>query len=100
TSSVSNTNESRPSLQVSIRSSLDHGTMVRPRLPGDRVNITDWAPPSQSMVASSLGEADQLRALETYVANIEAELARHKDLRPTMVLTVSLSSSLLKRFQC
>ncbi|PUU79637.1 hypothetical protein B9Z19DRAFT_1100692 [Tuber borchii] len=89
TSSVSNTGESRPSLQISIRSSLDHGTMVKPRLPGDRVNITDWAPPSQSMVASSLGEADQLRALETYVANIEAELARHNDLRPTMVLTFS-----------
>ncbi|RPA99221.1 hypothetical protein L873DRAFT_1684452 [Choiromyces venosus 120613-1] len=89
TSSVSNTGESRPSLQISIRSSLDHGTMVRPRLPGDRVNITDWAPPSQSMVASSLGEAGQLRALETYVANIEAELARHNDLRSTMVLTFS-----------
>jgi hypothetical protein len=92
TASLSHTNEPRPSLQVSIRSSLDHGTMVRPKLPGDRANIMDWAPPGQSMVASSLGEADQLKALEAYVGNIEAELARHNELRPTMILTVRFQS--------
>lgn len=92
TSSLSHTHDPRPSLQVSIRSSLDHGSSVRPKLPGDRANIMEWAPPSQSMVASSLREADQLRALETYVGNIEAELARHNELRPTMVLTVCFSS--------
>jgi hypothetical protein len=52
----------------------------------------DWAPPGQSMVASSLGEADQLKALEAYVGNIEAELARHNELRPTMILTVRFQS--------
>lgn len=81
--------EPRTSLQMSIRSSIDHGT-VRPRLPGDKVHIRDWMPPAQSMVASSLEEAEQLRALENYVANIEAELQRHQELRPAMALAVNL----------
>lgn len=85
--------EPRPSLQVSIRSSMDHGSVVRARLPGDKINITDWAPPTQSMVASSLGETDQLRALENYVANIEAELTRHNEMRPPMLIAVCFPSS-------
>jgi hypothetical protein len=80
----------RPSLQMSIRSSIDHGS-VRPRLPGDKVNIKDWTPPQQSMVASSLSEQDQLRALENYVANIEAELKKHNELRHAMQVAVSVS---------
>lgn len=84
--------ESRPSLQISIRSSIDHGPMARARLPGDKINITDWAPPTQSMVASSLGEEDQLKALENYVANIEAELTRHNEMRPPMLIAVCFLS--------
>jgi hypothetical protein len=80
---------SRASLQISIRSSIDHGTF-RPKLPGDKINIKDWVPPSQSMVASNLSEKDQLKALQNYVANIEAELAKHNDLRHPMQLAVSV----------
>lgn len=85
----SNHGEPRPSLQVSIRSSIDHTSMVKAKLPGDKINITDWAPPTQSMVASSLKEADQLRALEAYVKNIESELTKHNELRPPMRIAFS-----------
>lgn len=51
----------RPSLQGSMRSSIDHTGCVKPRLPGDRALISDWNPPQQSMVASQLAEADQLK---------------------------------------
>ena len=81
----------RPSLQSSIRSarsSIDQGT-YRPRLPGDRVVITDWLPPQQSMVASVLMEVDQLKALITYVKNITEDLEKHNDLRGAMILAVS-----------
>ena len=56
----------RPSLQGSIRSSMDYGvggvvsSMRGGRLPGDRMTISDWNPPQQSMVASPLGEGEQL----------------------------------------
>ena len=81
----------RPSLQSSIRSarsSIDQGT-YRPRLPGDRVVITDWTPPQQSLVASVLMEVDQLKALITYVKNITEDLEKHNDLRGAMILAVS-----------
>lgn len=78
----------RPSLQSSIRSSLDQGSS-RPKLPGDKVTINDWKPPQQSMVASVLMEVDQLRALSTYVKNIEEELQKHNELRPAMLLAFS-----------
>ena len=80
----------RPSLQSSIRSarsSVDQGA-YRPRLPGDKVLITDWTPPQQSMVASVLLEVDQLKALSTYVKNIEDELEKHNELRAAMLLVV------------
>lgn len=83
----------RPSLQSSIRSarsSIDQGT-YRPRLPGDRVVLTDWSPPQQSMVASVLMEVDQHKALITYVKNITEDLERHNDLRGAMILAVSHS---------
>lgn len=79
----------RPSIQSSIRSSIDQQGGVRPRLPADRVHISDWAPPQQSMVASNLPEADQLKALQAYVKNVEDELQRHNELRPAMVLAFS-----------
>ncbi|KAL8681078.1 MAG: hypothetical protein Q9186_002790 [Xanthomendoza sp. 1 TL-2023] len=84
----SNAGNARPSLQSSIRSSLDQGS-VRPKLPGDRIPISDWTPPQQSMVASVLLEVDQLRALKTYVKNIEEELQKHNELRSPMLLAFS-----------
>ncbi|RHZ52514.1 Sec7 domain protein [Aspergillus thermomutatus] len=78
----------RPSIQSSIRSSIDQQG-IRPRLPADRVHISDWAPPQQSMVASALPEADQLKALQTYVKNVEDDLSRHNELRPAMILAFS-----------
>jgi hypothetical protein len=74
----------RPSIH-SLRSSMDQGNS-RPKLPGDRVIISDWSPPTQSMMASQLLEVDQLRALSTYVKNIEDELRKHNELRSPMLL--------------
>ena len=92
----------RPSLQSSIRSSMEQGS-VRPKLPGDRVVISDWTPPQQSMMASALMEIDQLKALTTYVKNIEEEFQKHNELRSVMLLTVSqiqsLLNTLLRRFR-
>ncbi|MCJ1396143.1 hypothetical protein MMC18_009032 [Xylographa bjoerkii] len=84
----SNLGMNRPSLQSSIRSSLDQGS-TRPRLPGDRVIISDWTPPQQSMMASALMEVDQLKGLLTYVKNIEDDLQKHNQLRSAMLLTFS-----------
>ena len=78
----------RPSLHGSIRSSLDQGSL-KAKLPGDKAVISDWSPPPQSMVASALMEVDQLRALTTYVKNIEDELQKHNELRGPMLLAVS-----------
>ncbi|KXG49415.1 SEC7-like, alpha orthogonal bundle [Penicillium griseofulvum] len=78
----------RPSIQSSIRSSVDHQG-VRPRLPADRVNISDWSPPQQSMVASNLTEEEQWKALQAYVQNVEDDLSRHNELRPAMNLAFS-----------
>ncbi|EXJ59684.1 hypothetical protein A1O7_03830 [Cladophialophora yegresii CBS 114405] len=76
----------RPSTQMSMRSSMDHVGGVRAKLPGDKVHISDWSPPQQSMFASQLMEMDQLRALQAYVANVEEELQKHNDLRSLMLL--------------
>ncbi|KAL8730073.1 MAG: hypothetical protein Q9181_004787, partial [Wetmoreana brouardii] len=43
----------------------------------------------QSMVASVLLEVDQLKALTTYVKNIEEELQKHNELRSPMLLAFS-----------
>ncbi|KAJ5397219.1 hypothetical protein N7509_005332 [Penicillium cosmopolitanum] len=79
----------RASIQSSIRSSIDHQGAIRPKLPADRVNISDWSPPQQSMVASNLTEEDQLKALQSYVKNVEDDLQRHNELRPAMNLAFS-----------
>jgi len=77
----------RPSLQSSLRSSLDQGYgSMRSRLPGDKIAISDWTPPTQSMRASNLMEPDQLRTLLAYVAGIEDELQKHNQLRSPMLL--------------
>lgn len=78
----------RPSIQSSIRSSIDQQG-IRPRLPADRVNISDWSPPQQSMVASNLNEEEQLQALQDYVKNVEDDLSRHNELRSAMNLAFS-----------
>lgn len=78
----------RPSLQSSIRSSVDQGSS-RPKLPGDRIVVSDWTYPQQSMVASVLLEVDQLKALMAYVKNIEEELQRHNELRAAVILAFS-----------
>jgi hypothetical protein len=78
----------RQSIQSSIRSSIDQQA-VRPRLPADRVNISDWSPPQQSMVASNLTEEEQLKALQAYVKNVEDDLTRHNELRSAMNLAFS-----------
>ena len=79
----------RPSTQLSMRSSLDQGGSARPRLPGDRAHINDWNPPQQSMFASQLMEVDQLKALQTYVQNVEEELQKHNELRGPMQIAFS-----------
>jgi hypothetical protein len=78
----------RPSIQSSIRSSIDQQG-VRPRLPADRVNISDWSPPQQSMVASNFNEEEQLKSLQSYVKNVEDDLSRHNELRSAMNLAFS-----------
>lgn len=79
----------RPSLQSSIRSSVDQGSF-RARLPGDKIAISDWTYPQQSMMASVLLEVDQLKALTAYVKNIEEELQKHNELRGAVALAVSI----------
>lgn len=80
----------RPSLQSSIRSSLDQGqSSTKPRLPGDKVPIHEWAPPTQSLMASALLEIDQFSALSSYVAKLEIELEKHNELRAPMTLAFS-----------
>lgn len=85
----------RPSMQSSIRSSIDHASgTIKARLPGDKVPLSEWCPPTQSMMASNLMEVDQLKALTAYVKNIEDELARHNELRAPMLIAVSIVRSL------
>ncbi|KAF2814903.1 uncharacterized protein BDZ99DRAFT_434845 [Mytilinidion resinicola] len=80
----------RPSMQSSIRSSIDHSTgTVKARLAGDKVNLNEWTPPTQSMLPSNLMEVDQLRALTAYVKNVEEELGRHQELRAPMLIAFS-----------
>jgi hypothetical protein len=84
----------RPSVTSSLRSSMDHATGTpKARLPGDKVVLSEWSPPTSSMMASSLMEIDQLRALTDYVKNIEAELGHHNELRAPLLITVSLPCS-------
>lgn len=79
----------RPSFQGSLRSrsSIDapRPNVIRSRLPADRLPLAEWTPPQQSLTASTLSEDDQLEALQRYVHSIEEELARHNELRSSMV---------------
>ncbi|KAK3896940.1 hypothetical protein C8A05DRAFT_48241 [Staphylotrichum tortipilum] len=55
------------------------------KLPGDRIHITDWSPPSQSLRPSPLGESEQLESLLAYVRSVETELQSHNALRSPML---------------
>nr|POE48877.1 ph and sec7 domain-containing protein c11e3.11c [Quercus suber] len=80
----------RPSYQSSLRSSIDAGFgNPRSRLPGDKVQIAEWHPPTQSMMNSQLLEVDQLRGLQAYVHGVEDELAKHNELKHAIELAVS-----------
>lgn len=86
------TSQARHSLQSSLRSSLDQGigsNTFKAKLPGDKVTISDWNAPSQSMRASNLMEQDQLKTLTNYVQGIEEEFQKHNTLRSSMLLAVS-----------
>ena len=74
---------------------MDHATGTpKARLPGDKVTLSDWSPPASSMMASTLMEVDQLRALTDYVKNIENELSHHNELRAPLLIAVRTSSRL------
>ncbi|PGH00448.1 hypothetical protein GX51_05766 [Blastomyces parvus] len=83
---TANSSATRQSFQSSFRGSLDHQSSIRPRLPADRIHISDWTPPQQSMMASTLPETDQLATLRKYVKHVEEELQRHNELRAAMSL--------------
>ncbi|OAQ66457.1 Sec7 domain-containing protein [Pochonia chlamydosporia 170] len=58
----------------------------RGKLPGDRIHIADWAPPTQSMRPSNATESEQLETLTAYVKSIGQELEAHNQLRSPMLL--------------
>lgn len=73
--------------------SLDFGSSSGPRvgsrgdkLPGDRITVADWTPPTQSMRPSNSAEKEQLETLKTYVRGIEEDLQQHNALRSPMLL--------------
>ncbi|KAI0382555.1 hypothetical protein F5Y04DRAFT_252897 [Hypomontagnella monticulosa] len=74
------------SLQSSIRSSFDVGGRTTTKLPGDRIHISEWTPPAQSLRPSNASEAEQLDTLEAYVKSIEDDLQKHNQLRSPMLL--------------
>lgn len=82
----------RPSIQSSLRSSLDHATGGRPRLPADKITISEWTPPTQNLRRSELSEEEQLGVLEEYVRNCEEELDRHNGIRGGMGVAFSMRS--------
>lgn len=91
---------SRPGSAIGRRSSIQSGSLrslsfdqgsggftnSRGKLPGDRIYITEWAPPTQSTRPSNATEREQLDNLETYVKGIEDELQCHNRLRSPMLL--------------
>ncbi|KAJ0109418.1 hypothetical protein J7T55_000343 [Diaporthe amygdali] len=59
------------------------------KLPGDRITISEWMPPTQSMRPSNSPEKEQLETLLKYVKSIEDELQQHNSLRSPMLLAFS-----------
>ncbi|KAM0739315.1 hypothetical protein ACQRIT_007052 [Beauveria bassiana] len=66
-------------------SSFTHNS-GRGKLPGDRVHIAPWAPPTQSVRPSNLCESEQREVLAAYVKSIEGDLQAHNQLRSPMLL--------------
>lgn len=98
----SRANHGRQSSVASVTrpsSSMDHGSGAftpsggRGKLPGDRITIAEWAPPTQSMRPSNLPEPEQLESLSTYVKSIEDDLQNHNQLRSPMLLAFTPRSS-------
>ncbi len=56
------------------------------KLPGDRIHVAEWTPPTQSLRPSNAAESDQLQTLLTYVKGVEDELQAHNALRSPMLL--------------
>lgn len=80
----------RPGSGSSGALGMTPGSASRPgKLPGDRIHIAEWTPPSQSLRASTASEADQLRILDNYVKSVEEELQAHNALRSPMLLAFS-----------
>jgi len=90
----------RASMTSSLRTSLDTGFGGRPRLPGDKVHLAAWHPPTQSMMASQLMEVDQLKGLSAYVKNVEMELERHNELKGAIELAVSPLALVTTAMRC
>ncbi|KAK3376051.1 hypothetical protein B0T24DRAFT_526830 [Lasiosphaeria ovina] len=63
------------------------------KLPGDRVHIAEWTPPTLSTRASSVSEHDQLGSLQSYARSLEAELQTHNSLRSPMLLAFTARGS-------
>ena len=89
----SNAAHGRKSSVSSFRSaSIDQATAAftsatgRGKLPGDRIHIAVWAPPTQSLRPSNATEGEQLATLQAYVKGIEDELQSHNQLRSPMLL--------------
>jgi len=80
------THSRQGSRQSSLRSSFDVGSSARIKLPGDRIHIAEWSPPSQSLRPSQCSESEQLEALLAYVKSVEDELQQHNQLRSPMLL--------------
>ncbi|KAI0965521.1 hypothetical protein F4678DRAFT_485189 [Xylaria arbuscula] len=80
------THSRQGSRQSSLRSSFDVGGNTRTKLPGDRIHIAEWAPPSQSLRPSQCSESEQLETLVAYVKSVEDELQQHNQLRSPMLL--------------
>ncbi|KAJ8117309.1 hypothetical protein ONZ43_g4240 [Nemania bipapillata] len=80
------THSRQGSRQSSLRSSFDVGGNIRTKLPGDRIHIAEWSPPSQSLRPSQCSESEQLETLLEYVKSVEDELQQHNQLRSPMLL--------------
>ena len=70
-------------------SSSIRGGDLSNKLPGDRITISEWMPPTQSMRPSNAAEKEQLETLFKYVKSIEDELQQHNSLRSPMLLAFS-----------
>lgn len=79
---------SRPSIQGSLRgASFD--IPGRARMPCDKIALSEWVPPQQSLGRSDLREAEQLAALKRYVKDVEDDLRQHNELRSALTIVVS-----------